>query len=135
MSKERGPTDYLKDDWGMTPPGGTNASGVDETPDYDHNIPARAPMLEHSARGWGEDGWTVSQSMLSAVAIQFRRPLTGLPLTTWEVRHSVETRRSMGVGTPWASSPDMGPTKGVSKFPAPGRWELNPPHTRRRNDP
>jgi hypothetical protein len=29
----RSPTDYLKDDWGMTPPGGTNASGVTETPD------------------------------------------------------------------------------------------------------
>jgi hypothetical protein len=34
MSKDRSPTDYLSDSWGMDPPGGTNASGAGETPDY-----------------------------------------------------------------------------------------------------
>jgi hypothetical protein len=31
--RERSPTSYLQDDWGMKPPGGDNASGVTETPD------------------------------------------------------------------------------------------------------
>jgi hypothetical protein len=34
MAKERTPTSYLEDSWGMDPPGGTNASGAGETPDY-----------------------------------------------------------------------------------------------------
>jgi hypothetical protein len=56
MTKPRGPLDYLSDDWGMKPPGGTNASGVDETPDYEQNIQGRAAMPEHPEWGLGPKG-------------------------------------------------------------------------------
>jgi hypothetical protein len=54
----RSPTDYLSDDWGMTPPGGTNASGVDETPNYEDGNPFRAKMPEHPEWGLGKEGGT-----------------------------------------------------------------------------
>jgi hypothetical protein len=37
MSKDRSPTDYLSDSWGMDPPGGDNASGAGETGDNEHS--------------------------------------------------------------------------------------------------
>jgi hypothetical protein len=40
----------------MTPPGGDNASGVSETPDYDGGVPARWPMPENVEYGYGKDG-------------------------------------------------------------------------------
>jgi hypothetical protein len=58
MSKERTPTSYLEDDWGMTPPGGTNASGAEKTPNYEYGNPYRAPMPETEDWGLGKDGMT-----------------------------------------------------------------------------
>ena len=53
-SKERTPTSYLTDDWSGKPPGGDNASGVTETPDYEYGVPYRAPEVEHE--DWGGQG-------------------------------------------------------------------------------
>jgi hypothetical protein len=56
MAKERNPLSYLSDDWSGKPPGGDNASGVTETPDYDLAVPGRADMPEHEEWGLGPDG-------------------------------------------------------------------------------
>jgi len=55
MAKDRSPTDYLKDDCGMTPPGGTNASGALETPNSDRNNPYRVDAPESPEWGIGAE--------------------------------------------------------------------------------
>jgi hypothetical protein len=56
MSKERTPTSYLTDDWSGTPPGGTNASGVEEHGDGNDNSgnPMRWDLPPSPEWGWNE---------------------------------------------------------------------------------
>jgi hypothetical protein len=62
MSKDRSPTDYLSDDWGMTPPDANNASGAGDTPDgpapsvpYNQDVPLNPEwgMLGKGRGGFG----------------------------------------------------------------------------------
>jgi hypothetical protein len=92
MSKERGITDYLKDDWSGTPPGGTNASGVDETPNYDESVPYRSPMPEH--KDWQVGGFGHSDDCKD----------TGTKSSVWgmdkdEVAQGYERGKSDGEGS------------------------------------
>ena len=98
MTKPRTPTSYLDDEWGMTPPGGTNASGAEETPLSDRNNPYRVPMGESPDWGLSKEGMTsyghsddvkVTQGAKggldkSEIAQGFSRPKVGKSPEPWQ---------------------------------------------------
>jgi hypothetical protein len=105
MSKERGLTDYLSDDWGLKKGGDA---------DSDSGIPAREDMPPEPQRGYGEDGNTGGYGHSSEVTFDPKASVWGLSKD--EVAKGYEGGESDGdgaaIGTrqPYGSNPQAVPS-------------------------